>query len=115
MTWWRTAADDGPGGGAVRSTKGSDRAQAASGSELDPDAQLQAPRRSLANQEVRLAETRAVQIGIDSVEVRMVDQVERFETELQFDSFSNLEVLEQRSVQAIEPRSLEQITAQLAE
>ena len=63
----------------------------------DPD--LHDPGMSLADQDLGLAEVRTAQIAIDTVEVRMVRQVQRLEPELQVVALGDLDVLDERRLQ----------------
>src|SRR5439155_24354658 len=69
----------------------------------DPD--LHDPGFSRPDQDLGLAEVRTAQIAIDTVEVRMVGQVERLEPALQVVSLGDLDVLDERRVTVGEVRT----------
>ena len=79
----------------------------------DPD--LHDPGMSLADQDLGLAEVRTAQIAIDTVEVRMVRQVQRLEPELQVVALGDLDVLDERRVKVVEVRTGENVAADTAE
>src|SRR2546421_12701135 len=77
---------------------------------------LQTACRSVANQRIRCAaEAGGIQIPHDAVKVRVIDGIQRLEPKLKLHAFGNPEVLEERSVQAVEPRPSELVPVQRAE